>query len=165
MEPQQPTAVAAQVKESIVTPASPTQIAAATIQDTLRGVMPLRVADASAPIAPATPVAIPADLLDDGRIRAAVDDFVRGIRARATTNFDLSEFYAEGAEHSVTLHDAPSPATPTASSTRVAIELAITKRDAVGRRFSRRLPVAMTVANRDGRLHVSAVAFGALRKP
>lgn len=98
-------------------------------------------------------------------MHAAVRNFVGGIRTRAAMNFDLAEFYATGIEHDVAVRSLPPLAGTSAASARVAIELSLSKRDAIGRTIVRVLPVAMTVSTRDRSSLISAVAFGALRKP
>ncbi len=104
-------------------------------------------------------------LIEESDVRSAVAHFVAGIRARSATNFDLLGFYGDGAEHRVSLRAAPPAIDAASATTRVAFELSLSKRDAVGRRFSRVLPVTMTITKRAGAVELSAVAFGALRKP
>jgi hypothetical protein len=112
-------------------------------------------------------IAAPADVdsLSSGELRSSVSKFVSSLRARAATNADLMEFYADGAEHRATLVLVPSAEFPAAASTRVSFDIRLSKYDAVGRVLTRILPVEMLVAKRNGEVRTSAVTFGSLRKP
>ncbi|MBC7843816.1 MAG: hypothetical protein H7099_15960 [Gemmatimonadaceae bacterium] len=105
------------------------------------------------------------DVLGNDDVRRVVDEFVRDIRARTEFNTDLQAFYHDGAAHRVALRSALPTLDAAATTARVSIELTIAKFDAVGRRETRILPVAMTIGKRTDLVAISAVAFGALRKP
>ena len=102
---------------------------------------------------------------DAGDTRFAATRIAADVLEGGRQTAELAQFLRDGASHRVSIAANPTTVGETATGVRVSFELRVSKYDAAGRPVSRMVPVQMDVAKREGRLSMSAVAIGALRKP
>ena len=102
---------------------------------------------------------------DAGDTRSAATRIAADVLEGGRQTTELAQFLSDGASHRVSVAVTPTTVGETATGVRVSFELRVSKYDAAGRPVSRMVPVQMDVAKREGRLSMSAVAIGALRKP
>ena len=102
---------------------------------------------------------------DAGDTRFAATRIAADVLEGGRQTAELAQFLSDGASHRVSIAANPTTVGETATGVRVSFELRVSKYDAAGRPVSRMVPVQMDVAKREGRLSMSAVAIGALRKP
>ena len=105
------------------------------------------------------------ELPDADDVRSASERLVADVRSGTQRNAELREFFADGANHRVSLLGSPTPVGETATSIRTRFDIRLTKFDAAGRPMTRVSTVSMEVAKRDAVVSASAVAFSALRRP
>lgn len=147
------------------TSAQPTQVSSgATRPVAITSVAPMVTApptNSPAAVRDARLAALP----DAGDVRTAADRIVSDLRSGGPRTPELTAFFADGANHRVTMLSAPTPLSETSNSVRVRFEIRLTKFDAGGRPMTRVAPITMDVAKRDAAISTSAVAIGSLQKP
>lgn len=123
-----------------------------------------------APVVSAPPAAVTrevprGELLDADDVRGSVDRFVNQVRTGTVKNFELLNFFQDGAGHRAALVSSPATIGAGGNIVRVTFDVRLTKFDAGGRPVTRIAPVSMDIEKRSGDVSSSAIAIGALRKP
>jgi hypothetical protein len=117
------------------------------------------------PSAPSVRDADGGALPDADDVRAAAERVVGDVRSGRSRTADIESFFADGANHRVTLVNGPSPISAAINTVRVRFDIRITKYDGAGRPVTRVAPVTMEVMKRDALINSSGVAIGTLQKP
>ncbi len=102
---------------------------------------------------------------DATEIRSAAEKVVSSVRNGGIGAVEMRAFFADGANHRVTLVNNPARMTDALNDVRVAFVIRATKFDGGGRPVTRLVPVTMDVAKRGGVVSTADVTIGTMQRP